>query len=402
MKKIVSLLAIFMLFASGGFSQFNRPPSTPNDTLQSTRILPGGEVVFQIYAPGAEQVTLGGDAVPWGQRIEGVKDELGVWTLSLPVLHAGTYRYYFVVDGVRVFDPKAPNAFETSALLDVLPEGENEFFAMRKEVPHGAISQIYYYSSTMDKIRRLHVWTPPGYNAGKNKLPVFYLIHGGGDSDLAWPNVGRAGWIMDNLLSEGKCGEMIVVMPDGNMDYHLFASELVNDIIPYIESGYRVYSDADHRALAGLSMGGFVGLRLASRHPELLQSLIILESSADPEPPGSRRKYKMLAFVARWLGMRPVIDRVMSILFGKTFMADPGRKDERKKWADHILGGDIKSMLKALAGVTEREGVHDELSGISTPTLVIVGDEDIATTPDKAKRIAAGIGNAKLVTIPRA
>lgn len=153
---------------------------------------------------------------------------------------------------------------------------------------------------------------------------------------------------------------------------------------------------------AGLSMGGFVGLRLASRHPELLQSLIILESSADPEPPGSRRKYKMLAFVARWLGMRPVIDRVMSILFGKTFMADPGRKDERKKWADHILGGDIKSMLKALAGVTEREGVHDELSGISTPTLVIVGDEDIATTPDKAKRIAAGIGNAKLVTIPRA
>lgn len=278
MKKFASLLAISMLFISGGYSQFNRPPSTPNDTLHSTRILADGQVVFQIYAPEAGKVTLGGDAVPWGQRIEGVKDELGVWTLSLQELQAGTYRYYFLVDGVRVFDPKAPNAYETAALLDVLPKGEDEFFAMRKEVPHGAISQVYYYSGTMDKIRRMHVWTPPGYNAGQNKLPVFYLIHGGGDSDLAWPNVGRAGWIMDNLLSEGKCKEMIVVMPDGGMDYHLFANELVDDIIPYIESGYRVFTDADHRALAGLSMGGLEVLESFMAHPEMFGYINVMSS----------------------------------------------------------------------------------------------------------------------------
>jgi len=278
MKRLTILFALALMSGTALFSQFNRPPRTPNDTLQSTTVLPNGDVLLKIYAPEAKEVTARGDIVPWGQNIESVKDENGVWTIRIPQVKAGTYRYYFVVDGVDVYDPKSPGAFETRALLDVLPDGEKEFFAMRKDVPHGAVSQIYYYSSTTKSMRRMHVWTPAGYNAKNSQLPVFYLIHGGGDSDMAWPNVGRAGLIMDNLLSEGKCKEMIVVMPDGGMDSKLFVEDLGNNIIPYIESNYNVYTDADHRAIAGLSMGGLETLDAFMAYPDKFAYINVMSS----------------------------------------------------------------------------------------------------------------------------
>jgi enterochelin esterase-like enzyme len=276
-RKNVLIIALFLLNSALMLAQFNRP-RTPNDSLISTEVLSNGDVVFRIYAPKAEEVSVAGDAIPWGQNIEGVKAENGVWSFTVPGIKAGTYRYHFVVDGVRVYDPKAPSAFETSALLDVLPDGEKEFFALRKDIPHGAMSAIQYYSSTTKSMRRMHVWTPPGYNARNNKFPVFYLIHGGGDSDMAWPTVGRAGYIMDNLLSEGKCKEMIVVMPDGGMDVALFVQDFVNDIVPYIESNYNVLADADHRALAGLSMGGLEVLDAFMAHPEMFAYINVMSS----------------------------------------------------------------------------------------------------------------------------
>ncbi|HKK43772.1 MAG TPA: alpha/beta hydrolase-fold protein [Bacteroidales bacterium] len=246
--------------------------------MKSVRVLPGGEIILSIYAPEARDVTIGGELVPWGQKVEGVKSDNGVWTFTIPNVKTGTYRYNFVVDGVKVYDPKAPNAFETSALVDVTPDGEKEFFALRKNVPHGAMAELYYYSTTTKSMRRMHIWTPPGYNAKNIKLPVFYLIHGGGDSDAAWPNVGRAGFIMDNLLSEGKCKEMIVVMPDGGMDTKLFVKDFVNDIIPLIQSDYNVYTDADHRALAGLSMGGLEVTESFMAHPDMFAYINVMSS----------------------------------------------------------------------------------------------------------------------------
>ena len=278
MKRHILLIFGALLTGLPVYCQFNTGPRTPNDSLVSTEVLPGREVVFRIYAPEAQEVTIGGDAVPWGQKIEGVKAENGVWTLTIPPVNPGIYRYHFLVDGVRVFDPKAPNARETSALLEVAPDGEMEFFAIRKDVPHGAMASVYYNSTTTGSIRRMHIWTPPGYNAKNNKLPVFYLIHGGGDSDLAWPTVGRAGFIMDNLLAEGKCEEMILVMPDGGMDYVLFEKELAEDIIPYIESNYNVFTDADHRALAGLSMGGLEVLEAFMAHPGMFAYINVMSS----------------------------------------------------------------------------------------------------------------------------
>ena len=134
---------------------------------------------------------------------------------------------------------------------------------MRADIPHGAIAQRYYYSKVLKGLRRLHVWTPAGYEKNADKLPVLYLIHGGGDNDASWPGVGCAGNILDNLMAEGKMTPMVVVMPNGSIpvknmmdEVPLFEQDLVGSIIPYIEDNYRVVADKAHRAMAGLSMGG--------------------------------------------------------------------------------------------------------------------------------------------------
>ncbi len=153
---------------------------------------------------------------------------------------------------------------------------------------------------------------------------------------------------------------------------------------------------------AGLSMGGFIGMRLAARRPELLRSLILLETSADPEPPENVPNYKRMAQVTRLLGPAVVASRVMPVMFGRTFMTDPIRATERAEWQRRLVANHRVGISRATIAVCDRKGIYDEIAGITLPTLVIVGDEDTATRPDRAKRIAERIPNARLVTIPRA
>ena len=150
----------------------------------------------------------------------------------------------------------------------------------------------------------------------------------------------------------------------------------------------------------GLSMGGFVGMRLASRQPQLLRSLTLLDTSAEPEP--NAKAYRKLVFFTRWLGLWAVVDKVMPILFGETFMHDPSRADERAKWRDRIKRSDRTGAVRAATGVIDRAGVADELAAITVPTLVAVGEEDVGTVPVKSERIAAGIKGARLATIAKA
>ncbi len=150
----------------------------------------------------------------------------------------------------------------------------------------------------------------------------------------------------------------------------------------------------------GLSMGGFVGMRLGARRPELIRSLTLLDTSAEPEP--NAKAYRKLVFFTRLFGPRAVADKVMPILFGRSFMTDPARAAERKRWRDHIRGNKRLGMVRAAMGVIERQGVTEELPAITAPTLVAVGDEDVATVPEKAERIAAGIKGARLERIPMA
>jgi enterochelin esterase family protein len=175
-------------------------------------------------------------------------------------------------------------------------------FMDTKDVPHGAVASVYYYSSVLKTTRRMHVYTPPGYETGSQKYPVFYLLHGAGDTDDAWTSVGRAGFIFDNLIATKKVKPMILVMPAGHQPgvpgfgappaagpgvtnrptaVNPFTDEFVTDIMPYAEKNYRIIPDRQHRAIAGLSMGGSQTLDIAFTH---LEKFAYLASTA-PVPP---------------------------------------------------------------------------------------------------------------------
>jgi 3-oxoadipate enol-lactonase len=151
----------------------------------------------------------------------------------------------------------------------------------------------------------------------------------------------------------------------------------------------------------GLSMGGFVGMRLAARRPELLRSLVLIETSADPEPRENVGRYTLLNSIARWIGIGAVVGRVMPIMFGRHFLTEPSRAAERDCWRKR-LAGNGRHIVRAVRGVIEREGVADEIAGVCTPTLVVVGDQDVATPPEKAERIVSLIPGAVFTVIPNA
>jgi 3-oxoadipate enol-lactonase len=154
--------------------------------------------------------------------------------------------------------------------------------------------------------------------------------------------------------------------------------------------------------VCGLSMGGFVAMRLGARRPDQVRSLLLLDTSSDPEPRENAFKYRLGNWFARCFGTGPLlVDATMPMMFGKSTLGDPARAAERDAWRRH-LRSNHPSLWRAVNGVIERPSVHDELSRITAPTLVMVGEEDTVTVPAKAERIAAAIAGAKLVRIPRA
>jgi pimeloyl-ACP methyl ester carboxylesterase len=152
----------------------------------------------------------------------------------------------------------------------------------------------------------------------------------------------------------------------------------------------------------GLSMGGFIGMRLAARRPELIRSLALLETTADAEPEANVPRYKRLAFLARWLSMRLVGGQVMAIMFSQKFLNDPGRAAQREAYRRLLLANNKVGKYRATLGVVNRRAVAEEIGRIRAPTLVVVGDQDVATVPAKSEGIRERIPNARLVVIPGA
>ncbi|ADO69261.1 alpha/beta fold hydrolase [Stigmatella aurantiaca] len=149
----------------------------------------------------------------------------------------------------------------------------------------------------------------------------------------------------------------------------------------------------------GLSMGGFVGLRVAARHPELLRSLILMDTSADAESLWNLSRYRLLTAATHWLGLRPVVDRIMSIYFGPDFLKDPSRAAEREGLRRQ-LASNPRAVWRAMQGVITRRSVIDELEHIHTPTLILVGEDDVVTTPARAEQLHARIFGSRLVRLP--
>jgi pimeloyl-ACP methyl ester carboxylesterase len=152
----------------------------------------------------------------------------------------------------------------------------------------------------------------------------------------------------------------------------------------------------------GLSMGGFIGMRLAARRPDIVNSLILLGTSADPEPAANIPKYRLLNLVARWLGFRLMVAPVMQIMFGQTFLSDPARAQLRKEWRRQLLANHRIGVTRATTGVITRRGISDLLDRITAPTLILVGDQDRATPLAVAQRIHERIARSQLTIIPGA
>jgi len=231
-------------------------------------------VTFQLYAPRATAVTIRSEGPAPFENQAMQKSANGVWTLTA-TLPPDLYIYWYDVDSVAVADPRnnrpRVNLTTVRSLLEV-PGPAEEFFAERN-VPHGDVAEVWYQSTSLGVPRRMHVYTPPGYGTGTVRYPVFYLLHGAGDNDESWMAVGRANFILDNLIAAGKAKPMIVVMPAGHTPSpggifgapgspDPFIEDFVHDVMPYAEKHFRVLPGRANRAIAGLSMGGDHTLRI--------------------------------------------------------------------------------------------------------------------------------------------
>lgn len=254
----------------------NRPPRGPQGLrVISPEVSAEGKITFRVLAPKAESIKLSAGDIP-GQPQGGVvftKGASNVWEATIDKPNPGAYRYNFNIDGVATIDPRNPltsQSNENTWSLVVVPGSE---YSDTKNVPHGAVAEVTYHSTSLNRARRMHVYTPPGYEKGGSEYPVFYLLHGASDSDASWTTVGRAGFILDNLIAAKKAKPMIVVMPHGhtgpgfggrgNSD---FEKDFNTDILPHIEKNYRVRNNRKSRAIAGLSMGGAQTLNIAFDH----------------------------------------------------------------------------------------------------------------------------------------
>ena len=230
------------------------------------------------------------------------RDANGVWTLTLPPVDADIYEYHFNVDGFEMLDPRnpvvkynsRPNLIES--LLEV-PDSAPMFYDVRR-VPHGKVDIRYYDSKATGTTRRTFVYTPPNYDKSNNRLPVLYLLHGADGDETVWTTFGRVNAILDNLIADKKASPMIIVTPAayayapttgvaGDKQRADFEKDLLNDLIPFVQANYRVAADRDHRALAGLSMGGGLTLSIGPRHLETFSRLAVFSAGAGNNPQDS-------------------------------------------------------------------------------------------------------------------
>lgn len=250
-------------------------------------------VTFRLYSPEVHSVTIAGSWMQgFGARADMVMDDT-VWTYTTGVLAPELYTYAFYINGAKVLDPSNVRMVRDGTRYEsmfMVPGDGSDVYEVHN-VPHGTLSKVWYPSPSLEKKRRMYIYTPPGYEDSTEKYPVFYLLHGAGGDEDAWTTLGRTPYIMDNLIAAGKAKPMIVVMTNGNawsaaapgeepasenenrpnysrMAGGSFEKSLVEDVIPYIEDHYRTLTDKDNRAIAGLSMGGVHTQTITNTYPD--------------------------------------------------------------------------------------------------------------------------------------
>jgi enterochelin esterase-like enzyme len=285
----------------------------PAPAVRSPEVRADRTVTFRLRAPDAARVELVGEVLQGKPPQAMTRGDDGVWSVTIGPLPPEIWIYNFRIQGVDLPDPaninEMPRAAGTAAISSFVEvPGDGPAFYDARPVPHGSVRMILYESKAMGVDRYVWVFTPPGYDRSKAKYPVFYLLHGNGETQNGWVMNGRANIILDNLIAEGKAQPMVVVMPHGHgvqsasvgpvpatqpqgdrgfLDFTLFTKELLEQIMPMVERDFRVYGDAAHRAIGGLSMGGFQSVEIGLAHPELFGSVLAYSGagSLGAQPP---------------------------------------------------------------------------------------------------------------------
>ena len=294
MKRILSL-AVCGLLAVGSVAQQQlgmRP------RVQSPVVNADGTVTFNFYDPTAQAVSVFGDFKEIsGQQLDMTRQDNGIWTVTTSPLAPELYSYSLTVDGQRFIDPA--NSYvnrDISTLSNIFivskTDSDKGHLYTVNNVPHGTLSRVWYDSPTLGQQRRMTIYLPPTYD-GKKRFPVMYLLHGHGGDETAWSDLGRTSQIMDNLIAEGKCVPMIVVMPNGNPtcnaapgwwhegmytpDGNAFnqrgakstMEESFMDIVNFVDSHYQTIQKRSARAVTGLSMGGGHTFGISRLYPQV-------------------------------------------------------------------------------------------------------------------------------------
>ncbi len=298
----------------------------------SPQINDDGSVTFRLNAPETRKAIVAGDfTTREGKDIgfgEMTRNEQGVWEFTTPPLRSELYSYTFVVDGVRMCDPSNVyiNRDVASVMNILIVDGDRGDLYKVNDVPHGSVKRCWYDSPTLGKQRRMTVYTPAGYEQGKEKYPVLYLLHGAGGDEEAWMTLGRTSQIMDNLIAEGRCRPMIVVMTNGNpwqqaspgesaagmvqpaMKFdpsQKSFEEAFGDVMTYVESNYRTIRKKEARAVAGLSMGGGHSFNISRMYPDKFDYVGLFSAAVrnveDPEVAASLAAQRDKGFKLYWI-----------------------------------------------------------------------------------------------------
>jgi enterochelin esterase-like enzyme len=348
----------------------SQPATTNVAGAQYPRIGKDLRITFRLKAPDAKRVNLqGGDGLGKGP-FEMVRGEGGVWTVTTPPAVPGFHYYWLLVDGVAVSDPASETFFgygKPTSGVEV-PENGVDFYDPR-DVPHGEVRARWYRSAVTGQWRRAQVYTPPDYDVNpRARYPVLYLQHGAGENETGWAAQGRMNFILDNLIAAGKARPMLVVMDRGYAvrpgepaakgkkgtpfgQGSAFEDVVVKDLIPLIDATYRTLPDRQHRAIAGLSMGGGQAMQIGLRHPDLFAYVGAFSGALfgkfDPktayggafaDPKAFNEKFRLL-----WLGAgtaevrfhqsaKALHEALGRIGFKSVFVESPGTAHEWQTW----------------------------------------------------------------------
>ena len=289
MLAIMLSAAVCAQVAAQGFQKVSFPegsysPVTNVNRDSYPRVLSDGSVMFRVVAPQAQNVQV--DLC--GTKYDMAKSEDGIWTVTTKPQVPGFHYYFLLVDGVSVDDPASQTFYgcgRWSSAIEINETGTEDFEV--RDVPHGEVRTVHYYSKVDESWRPLMIYTPAGYNEGDQDYPVVYIQHGGGEDHRGWMEQGRTAQIMDNLIAAGKAVPMIVVSSNSNVrsrnggfgggyswqGMQNFRSELIENVIPFVEKNYRTKKDRKNRAMCGLSMGGGQSFYIGLRSPEVFANV---------------------------------------------------------------------------------------------------------------------------------